>query len=251
MGGCGVGLGWLLFSFNGRANRARYWLAALIYVVVMLIVWGVAWSLVPDEFFDAFDSVYDSGLDVAAVDFGALGGAAFLIVVASIIVFISGLAVGAKRLHDRDKSAWWLLLFYVAPNVVTWAAGMNESALAFANLVSFVIFVWAFVELGCLPGTRGPNRFGPDPLDGAWAGGYAPEPPYPGMPSRGARQPLVYDRRRWEALKQVDPDIAAAAVEVRQFGPDGEDQLAERYLALNDKQYLRTLVAQIAGGRRV
>jgi uncharacterized membrane protein YhaH (DUF805 family) len=32
------------------------------------------------------------------------------------------------------------------------------------HLASFAITVWAFVELGCLRGTVGPNRFGPDPL---------------------------------------------------------------------------------------
>jgi uncharacterized membrane protein YhaH (DUF805 family) len=30
--------------------------------------------------------------------------------------------------------------------------------------LGFAVLVWAFVELGCLRGTLGPNRFGPDPL---------------------------------------------------------------------------------------
>jgi uncharacterized membrane protein YhaH (DUF805 family) len=32
------------------------------------------------------------------------------------------------------------------------------------HIISFGITVWAFIELGCLRGTRGPNRYGPDPL---------------------------------------------------------------------------------------
>jgi uncharacterized membrane protein YhaH (DUF805 family) len=32
------------------------------------------------------------------------------------------------------------------------------------HLVAFAITVWAFVELGCLRGTVGPNQYGPDPL---------------------------------------------------------------------------------------
>jgi len=32
------------------------------------------------------------------------------------------------------------------------------------HVISFAISVWAFVELGCLRGTVGPNRYGPDPL---------------------------------------------------------------------------------------
>ena len=38
------------------------------------------------------------------------------------------------------------------------------------HLVSFAITVWAFVELGCLRGTVGPNQYGPDPLEPAALG---------------------------------------------------------------------------------
>ena len=33
-------------------------------------------------------------------------------------MLISGIAVGIKRLHDRDKGGWWLLLFYVVPGLL-------------------------------------------------------------------------------------------------------------------------------------
>jgi len=47
-----------------------------------------------------------------------------------------------KRYHDRDKSGWWILILFIP----------------------LVGFIWFLIELGCLPGTPGPNRFGPDPL---------------------------------------------------------------------------------------
>ena len=75
-----------------------------------------------------------------------------------------GLAVGAKRLHDRDKSAWWLLLFYAVPSVLSSAADRIEGGGIILHLVSFAITIWAIIELGFLRGTIGPNRFGPDPL---------------------------------------------------------------------------------------
>jgi uncharacterized membrane protein YhaH (DUF805 family) len=53
------------------------------------------------------------------------------------------LAVQAKRWHDRDKSALWI----------------------FINLIPVVGPVWALVDNGFMPGTCGPNRFGPDPLE--------------------------------------------------------------------------------------
>jgi uncharacterized membrane protein YhaH (DUF805 family) len=52
------------------------------------------------------------------------------------------LAVYAKRWHDRDKSGWWTLI----------------------SIVPVIGFVWILVELGCLPRTEGPNRYGTDPL---------------------------------------------------------------------------------------
>lgn len=56
------------------------------------------------------------------------------------MVWIS-LAVQVKRWHDRDKSGWWI----------------------FIGVIPIVGPLWAFVEAGCLRGTLGPNRFGPDP----------------------------------------------------------------------------------------
>ena len=53
------------------------------------------------------------------------------------------LVLSAKRLHDRNKSAWWLLI----------------------GLVPCIGIIWIFVELGFRRGTYGRNRFGPDPLE--------------------------------------------------------------------------------------
>lgn len=52
------------------------------------------------------------------------------------------LALYAKRWHDRDKSGWWSLI----------------------ALVPLIGAIWILVELGILEGTRGANRYGPDPL---------------------------------------------------------------------------------------
>jgi uncharacterized membrane protein YhaH (DUF805 family) len=52
------------------------------------------------------------------------------------------LAAQVKRWHDRDKSGCWVLI----------------------QLIPFVGAFWSFIELGCLPGTFGPNRYGPDPI---------------------------------------------------------------------------------------
>lgn len=53
------------------------------------------------------------------------------------------------------------------------------------------------------------------------------------------------DRRRWETLLEVDPDVAAAAAEARRYGHGFEEALAERYLALGDKSYLAAILEKI------
>src|SRR3954452_6029554 len=98
----GAGMDWttLLFSFNGRINRGKYWLAVLIYFAVWttFIALGLIWL---------GGANLDNLLRVA--------GTALLLWLIRFILFIvltwSGLAFGIKRLHARDKSGWWILLF--------------------------------------------------------------------------------------------------------------------------------------------
>ena len=150
-------MGWvdLLFTFRGRVNRAKFWLAALVYIVV-LIVAGLVASL--------------AGSDAVA---GLVNS------VANLVTFVSGLFVAMKLLHDRDKSGWWLVLFYFAPSILFgigialavfgWVgdtSGMGRIGVVFLG-AGLAVAIWAFVELGCLRGTVGPNRYGADPLAGS------------------------------------------------------------------------------------
>ena len=80
-------LGNQLFSFQGRINRAKFWLAVLIYFVANIVV-GILG--------------YASGSDAVATLLSSVVG---------LVIFVSGIFVAIKRLHDRDKSGWWLLLF--------------------------------------------------------------------------------------------------------------------------------------------
>ncbi|MBB5049663.1 uncharacterized membrane protein YhaH (DUF805 family) [Rhodopseudomonas rhenobacensis] len=146
----------LLFSFNGRINRGKYWLAVLIYVAAWIAFAGIALLVIGDLNKD--DRFAFAGTGIALW----LGG-----ILLFLIGLWSGLAVGIKRLHDRDKSAWWLLLFWLGPSLLggsgrTFVHGGGGLAL---SLLSAAISIWAFVEFGCLRGTPGPNAYGPDPLE--------------------------------------------------------------------------------------
>jgi uncharacterized membrane protein YhaH (DUF805 family) len=82
------------------------------------------------------------------------------------VSWISAFAIGIKRLHDRNKNGWLIVLFYVAPSILGGVANTSEQAVVsfVLGLASFVISIWGLVELGFLRGTVGPNPYGPDPL---------------------------------------------------------------------------------------
>ena len=83
------------------------------------------------------------------------------------MVAASGILVGIKRLHDRNKSGWWVLLYWVAPFVmlsVGFAGGLPEMAVNIVGFLALAIGLWGLIELGGLRGTIGQNKYGPDPL---------------------------------------------------------------------------------------
>ena len=101
-------------DFKGRSPRAEYWWFQLYFFVVLFVL-----------------SFATAGLGETVS--GAVLGLFYL---AHIIPLI---ALTVRRLHDTDRSGWWILL-------------------ALVPLVSLVLLVFTILE-----GTKGPNRFGPDP----------------------------------------------------------------------------------------
>jgi uncharacterized membrane protein YhaH (DUF805 family) len=109
-------------NFSGRSARWEFW-----YWVLFVIIVSIASSLI-----DSFVL----GVDAAEGDFSPLQ------TLTGLALFIPGIAIGVRRLHDIDRTGWWYLL-----------------ALTVIGLI--LLLIWA-----CIRGTPGPNRFGPDPLAG-------------------------------------------------------------------------------------
>ena len=105
-------------DFSGRSSRAEYWWFTLFIVLVDIILIAV-------------DTV------VLGTDLGGIG---LLSVIWELGTLIPSLAIGARRLHDIDKSGWWLLLWFVL--VIGW----------------IVLLVWAIKQ-----SDEGSNKYGPDP----------------------------------------------------------------------------------------
>jgi uncharacterized membrane protein YhaH (DUF805 family) len=114
-------------DFQGRSRRAEYWWFAL-----AMALFDVAARVLVEMF---------KNVPLLNILVG------LAIVVAALALIVPSLAVSFRRLHDTDRSAWWLLLVCIP--------------------IIGVIVVLVFMVL---PGTVGPNRFGPDPITDAPAG---------------------------------------------------------------------------------
>lgn len=120
---------WFFFNFDGRISRLSYWSGSILLTVLTFGFIGLLMSFASHA---AADQAL-SGVAVVTLLFGAALG--------FILLTVMHFAVIAKRYHDLDRS----LLRY---------------------LVVFIPLlgpIWVLIELGCLPGTPGTNRYGPPP----------------------------------------------------------------------------------------
>lgn len=108
---------WELYvGLQGRINRRSFWMHG---VLVLLVVGMVLMALLEIAGFppDRAEKL------------------------ANLLIAWPAIAISAKRWHDRDRSAWWVLV----------------------TLVPLIGQLWTLIDNGFLPGTRGENRFGAEP----------------------------------------------------------------------------------------
>lgn len=99
--------------FNGRARRKEYWMFVLFYILIYVGLFVVE-SLV--------------------------GSPGILVLIFALGLLVPSIAVSIRRLHDTDRSGWWILI-------------------GFVPLVGGIVLL-VFM---CLDGTSGANQYGPDP----------------------------------------------------------------------------------------
>ena len=106
-------------TFTGRAPRSEYWFWVLFVFIISIVA---------------------SILDAVVFPWSSAGSGPLSLIL-TLGLLLPNLAVAVRRLHDIDRSGWWLLIILIP-------------------LVGIIVFlVWA-----CTRGTLGANRFGPDPL---------------------------------------------------------------------------------------
>jgi uncharacterized membrane protein YhaH (DUF805 family) len=145
------------FGFAGRINRAKTWRVNLLnFVCLMLFMVTVPLSI-GSSFYSA-DQAWAKPLTLAL-----LAGTMGPVFIISMWCFA---AISIKRLHDRNKSGWWMALFFIVPSLLGKLSDRldDQTAVFILGGIGLGLSVWCFVEIFCLRGTRGPNRFGSDPL---------------------------------------------------------------------------------------
>ena len=100
-------------TYTGRAGGSEYWW----FVLFGTIMFGLA----------------------CLFDHAAFGRHSLFWTTCTLVFLMPYIAVAIRRLHDTDRSGWWLLL-------------------ALVPLGNLVLLFWF-----CAPSTFGPNRFGPMP----------------------------------------------------------------------------------------
>jgi uncharacterized membrane protein YhaH (DUF805 family) len=80
--------GSLLFSFEGRINRAKFWAGVVVIWIVMAVLAAIAYGVDSSGFWVVY----------------------YIVAIAAIW---PSLAIYIKRWHDRGKSGWWVLIVFI------------------------------------------------------------------------------------------------------------------------------------------
>lgn len=181
-----MGLVSLLFSFKGRVNRTQYWLGTIGVNVANWILMVVLSSAATATAVQTKN---------AAAALAALGSQLALVLPVSMAASWIAMALQVKRFHDRGQSGWWAMLpmapvVFVFTNVGTaiaeqWSPERLIGSMGLPLMAFLLICVGMFVNLGCLPGTQGQNKYGDPP--GSGGGAYTPSmPSAPAAPNASA-----------------------------------------------------------------
>ena len=108
------------FTFTGRSRRKAYWMFVLFNIIAVILA-----------------NVIDNVLGLSGPSgYGPVGG------LYTLAVFIPGLALAVRRLHDTGRTGWWMLI-------------------SFLPLIGIIILIIFFVQ----DSQPGGNQYGPNPKE--------------------------------------------------------------------------------------
>lgn len=147
-------------EFSGRSRRMEYWMFTLFTMIVAIIGYILMLSGGGADFLmaaGAGDPLDPASPMPSEVSFGPLFWVGALgLLIFELASIIPSIALTIRRLHDRNMTGWYLLGFIVV------VIALNVIPVIGPALVLLLSIGW--IVLMALPGTRGPNKYGPDPL---------------------------------------------------------------------------------------
>lgn len=153
-------------EFSGRSRRTEYWMFFLFQILLGVAFW-VLLAIVGG-------SALMTGGDPTAL--AAAGGAAMIIFalygLVSLALIIPAIAVTVRRLHDTNRTGWWVLA-PIAGYVLMFIGGIMAAGspdnpglggiLVLVGGIAALVLALVLLVFMFLEGTRGPNNYGPDP----------------------------------------------------------------------------------------
>jgi len=118
----------LFLSLNGRIGRGKWWLGFIILFIVQIVLMGILGAM--------------GMLEIDPVTLAPTSSYWISLLLLTIITIWPSICIYGKRFHDRNKSAWWIMIAFVP----------------------IIGALWLLIECGFLRGTEGSNDFGQDPI---------------------------------------------------------------------------------------
>ena len=159
-------------DFSGRSRRMEFWMWILFQVIVYVVVVILAMVLGGGAMM-----MMGSGADPTSAM--AAGGAMMIIFLLyglfGLVCLIPSIAVSIRRLHDTDRTGWWLMAFWgpylvllaspfiVGASVASGSDPMAGGVIALIAVLALLVGSLILLVFDVLEGTKGPNQYGPDP----------------------------------------------------------------------------------------
>lgn len=215
----------VLFSYQGRINRAQYW-TGLVVLCVFLFIAFFTMAMT------AGSAMLPGKAESMAAIQQAISAAGMIFVPTMLIYCWCAFAIQTKRFHDRGRSGAWSLLPLVATVPLFMAlvggviagksvAQISQEVQLWFNILN-LINLGMLVDLGFLPGKDGPNKYG-DPPGGARASPapYPQSAPRSSVPSSGNAAPSLMS-----AQSAIDRAIAERAQQAQRPQPAAKPAMA-------------------------
>lgn len=161
----------MLFGFSGRMGRFHFWMSHLAVIGIAFLI-GFVVGLVGSA-----SASSHAQMNPAAV-LGTIGIGMLALLVLFILPMWIFFAATIKRLHDRNKSGYWVLLTFV-PLAIIIFTGVSQGVNGIIELSRSLIFslfglsisAWYWIELGFFSGVDGGNSYGGKPGAGNFLSG--------------------------------------------------------------------------------